>query len=161
MFCRKICCAVVQARQKLSRNIREGRTALFDGNASLALDYATQCDSLAEGLQDHRASRAVTRLKASALRQVRPAPCDALCNCTSKTAQHKFANLGGAFSSWQAPWEHKQTPRPENFARMVIARRIHCWRRSSSTRSTHQGQIYNTSRTTETFLRGPVLWLDF
>lgn len=63
-------CFFSQARQKLSKSIREGRTALFNGEGTQALEHADSCYELAEAIKDNRATRAVTRLRASALRQV-------------------------------------------------------------------------------------------
>jgi hypothetical protein len=66
--------ACLQARQQLTKCIREGRTALLDGNGALAVMKSEKCASLAEDMKDVRAIRAVSRLKASALRQVGSSP---------------------------------------------------------------------------------------
>lgn len=61
----------MQARQQLTKVIREGRTALLDGDGALAVEKSQHCATLAEDMKDVRAIRAVARLKASALRKVR------------------------------------------------------------------------------------------
>lgn len=60
----------MQARQKLSLTIKEGRTALYDGNGVGALQKAEEASEIASELQDKRASRAVSRLRANALNNV-------------------------------------------------------------------------------------------
>lgn len=62
----------MQARQKLSVTIKEGRSALYDGNGVLALEKAEEANGIATEIQDKRASRAVSRLRANALNNVHP-----------------------------------------------------------------------------------------
>ena len=69
----------MQARQKLTRVIREGRTALLDGDGALAVQKSEECASLAEDMKDTRAVRAVCRLRSSALQQVSGMLCSVVC----------------------------------------------------------------------------------
>jgi tetratricopeptide (TPR) repeat protein len=62
--------SLAKARQQLTKVIREGRTALLDGDGALAVEKSQHCATLAEDMKDVRAIRAVARLKASALRKV-------------------------------------------------------------------------------------------
>lgn len=77
---------LVQARRQLALRIREGRSALYENDGQLALKKANESEAMAGELKDLRASRAVTRLKASALKQV------SLCFtfCTFKQKKHKL-----------------------------------------------------------------------
>ncbi|KAK9829474.1 hypothetical protein WJX72_006078 [[Myrmecia] bisecta] len=58
--------SLAQARQTISKKLREGKSSLADGNGSAALAVLQDADELAREVQDVRAQRAVVRAAAKA-----------------------------------------------------------------------------------------------